>query len=205
MKRKRGFDIIAIHVEVGKGLIRFGGLKRRCTRRPNCGPLNVGKGLIRFGGLKLPPPPQWLGGQKVGKGLIRFGGLKPESIARPVLRAYRWKGANSLRRLETVLTDSTSIPDYTIGWKGANSLRRLETGIPTVVLRPSDNSSWKGANSLRRLETLGTSLETLYSTLVGKGLIRFGGLKLRHRRNDPTVFSTCWKGANSLRRLETSP
>ena len=62
---------------VGKGLIRFGGLKRKPSRFERLLLSEVGKGLIRFGGLKRYGVGGGDGNRKVGKGLIRFGGLKP--------------------------------------------------------------------------------------------------------------------------------
>ena len=65
---------------------------------------SVGKGLIRFGGLKRKPDAQLPSVRYglVGKGLIRFGGLKRNLIpVRSMLKLLSWKGANSLRRLET--------------------------------------------------------------------------------------------------------
>ena len=66
-----------VQLVVGKGLIRFGGLKHSQGWKYKGATAGVGKGLIRFGGLK----PTTGGGcvpttGNVGKGLIRFGGLK---------------------------------------------------------------------------------------------------------------------------------
>ena len=114
----------------------------------------------------------------VGKGLIRFGGLKLSvNPSQARLNPRGWKGANSLRRLETSRRAVSKINTHP-GWKGANSLRRLETRellfLQQLLFR------WKGANSLRRLETVsGPKSHFQGERGVGKGLIRFGGLKLK--------------------------
>ena len=122
------------------------------------------------------------------------------------MRLVRWKGANSLRRLETSTIVYCFLSSLQICWKGANSLRRLETLGCRFWEAPS-SWRWKGANSLRRLETFFPFLKggTGIYACVGKGLIRFGGLKRDHTVAPCTSTATSWKGANSLRRLETLP
>ena len=46
-------DLLTRIYHVGKGLIRFGGLKLEIAQFELQTDLGVGKGLIRFGGLKL--------------------------------------------------------------------------------------------------------------------------------------------------------